>query len=88
MRLLLNIPFMTHIKCGFGKIVFVIRKEFDQAFRDRFDKFKNKITIKYVYQEVNPKVEGIITVERSKPWGTSHAVLVAKDVMSRAHSRN
>ena len=60
------------IKCGFGKIVFVIRKEFDQAFRDRFDKFKNKITIKYVYQEVNPKVEGIITVERSKPWGTSH----------------
>ena len=69
------------IKCGFGKIVFVIRKEFDQAFRDRFDKFKNKITIKYVYQEVNPKVEGIVTVERSKPWGTSHAVLVAKDII-------
>ena len=69
------------VKCGFGKIVFVIRKEFDQAFRERFDKFKNKITIKYVYQEVNPKVEGIITVERSKPWGTSHAVLVAKDVI-------
>ena len=48
------------INSGFGKIVFVIRKEFDAAFRDRFDKFKDKITIKYAYQEVNPLVEGII----------------------------
>tara|TARA_B000000532_G_scaffold244227_1_gene243226 strand:+ start:1427 stop:2326 length:900 start_codon:yes stop_codon:yes gene_type:complete len=69
------------IKSGFGKIVFVIRKEFDKAFRKRFDKFKDKITIEYTYQEVNPKVEGIKTVERNKPWGTSHAVLVAKDVI-------
>ena len=69
------------IKSGFGKIVFVIRNEFDEAFRDRFDKFKDKITIEYVYQEVNPKVMGITTVKRSKPWGTAHAVLVAKDVV-------
>ena len=69
------------INSGFGKIVFVIRKEFDAAFRDRFDKFKDKITIKYAYQEVNPLVEGIKTVERNKPWGTSHAVLVAKDLI-------
>jgi len=70
------------INSGFGKIVFVIRREFDEAFRNRFDKFKNKIIIEYTYQEVNPKVEGIITVERTKPWGTSHAVLVAKDVIN------
>ncbi len=69
------------IKFGFGKIVFVIRKEFDEAFRSRFDKFSDKITIKYVYQEVNLKVENITIVERTKPWGTSHAVLVAKDVI-------
>ena len=69
------------INSGFGKIVFVIRKEFDEAFRERFDKFNEKITIKYAYQEVNPNVEGIKTVEREKPWGTSHAVLVAKDLI-------
>ena len=70
------------IKSGFGKIVFVIRKEFDEAFRSRFDKFADKIQIEYAYQEVNVKVPGIATVERTKPWGTSHAVLVAKDVIS------
>ncbi len=69
------------IKAGFGKIVFVIRKEFDEAFRSRFDQFRNKINIEYVYQPVNIKLEGIDIVERSKPWGTSHAVLVAKDVI-------
>ena len=69
------------INSGFGKIVFVIRKEFDEAFRERFDKFNEKITIKYAYQEVNPNVEGIKTIEREKPWGTSHAVLVAKDLI-------
>ena len=69
------------IKTGFGKIVFVIRKEFDEAFRKRFDKFKDKISIEYAYQEVNPIVKNIVTAERLKPWGTSHAVLVAKDLI-------
>ena len=70
------------INSGFGKIVFVIRREFDEAFRARFDMFSYKIAIEYVYQPVNVKVEGITTVERTKPWGTSHAVLVAKDVIN------
>ena len=70
------------INSGFGKIVFVIRREFDEAFRSRFDKFSDKITIEYAYQEVNIKVEGITTIERKKPWGTSHAVLVAKDLIN------
>ena len=70
------------IKAGFGKIVFVIRNEFDEAFRSRFDRFRNKINIEYVYQPVNIKVDGLEIIERSKPWGTSHAVLVAKDVIN------
>ena len=70
------------IKAGFGKIVFVIRKEFDEAFRSRFDQFANKIAIEYVYQPVNFKVDGLDLIERTKPWGTSHAVLVAKDVIN------
>ena len=70
------------IKAGFGKIVFVIREEFDAAFREIFDAFKNRISIEYVYQPVNVKVDGLNLIERTKPWGTSHAVLVAKDVIN------
>ena len=75
------------INSGFGKIVFVIRKEFDEAFRSRFDQFSDRIQIEYAYQEVNVKVEGIDIVERTKPWGTSHAVLVAKDVINEPFAR-
>tara|TARA_B100000945_G_scaffold316520_1_gene317613 strand:+ start:601 stop:1500 length:900 start_codon:yes stop_codon:yes gene_type:complete len=71
------------INAGFGKIVFVIRKEFDEAFRSRFDVFCDKINIEYVYQEVNIKIPGISITDRTKPWGTSHAVLVAKDVIKQ-----
>ena len=70
------------IKAGFGKIVFVIREEFDAAFREIFDAFKDRISIEYVYQPVNVKVDGLNLIERTKPWGTSHAVLVAKDVIN------
>ena len=70
------------VKAGFGKIVFVIRKEFDEAFRSRFDRFADNIDIEYVYQPVNVTVDGVDIVERTKPWGTSHAVLVAKDVIN------
>jgi NDP-sugar pyrophosphorylase family protein len=70
------------IKAEFGKIVFVIREEFDTAFREIFDAFNDRIEIEYVYQPVNFKVEGLSLVERIKPWGTSHAVLVAKDVIN------
>ena len=70
------------IKAGFGKIVFVIREEFDAPFREIFDAFNERIQIEYVYQPVNVKVEGLDLAHRTKPWGTSHAVLVAKDVIN------
>jgi len=70
------------IKAGFGKIVFVIREEFDAEFRKIFDAFNDRIQIEYVYQPVNVKVDGLNLVERTKPWGTSHAVLVAKDIIN------
>ena len=70
------------ISSGFGKIVFVIRKEFDEAFRSRFNQFSDRIKIEYAYQPVNIKLDGVDIVERAKPWGTSHAVLVAKDIIN------
>ena len=70
------------INSGFGKIVFVIRREFDKQFRSRFDKFINFINIEYVYQDVNIQIPNVDIVDRVKPWGTSHAVLVAKPVIN------
>ena len=70
------------IQSGFGKIVFVIRQEFDEAFRSRFSKFEDRIEIAYAYQPVQVELEGVDLVERQKPWGTSHAVLVAKEFIN------
>ncbi len=72
------------IRAGFGKVVFVIRESFAEEFKDRFEsKLAGKIEIEYVYQEVNKLPEGFDLPEgREKPWGTGHAVLMAKDVIN------
>lgn len=68
------------IRAGFGKVVFVIRREIESAFREQFsDKFEDKIEIEYVYQEHDYPVPGIDKFpKREKPWGTAHAMLVAE----------
>lgn len=68
------------IKAGFGKVVFVIRKSFEDAFKERFgNRFEGKIEIAYAFQQINIKMAGIKDMpERTKPWGTAHAVLAAK----------
>jgi UTP-glucose-1-phosphate uridylyltransferase len=72
------------IRAGFGKVVFVIRESFADAFREKFDaKLKGKIQTEYVFQELDALPEGFSLPEgREKPWGTGHAVLVAKDVIN------
>jgi len=72
------------IQAGFGKVVFVIRQSFADAFRASFDsKLAGKIQTEYVFQELDSFVPdpSRISPGRSKPWGTGHAVLVAKDLV-------
>lgn len=71
------------IRAGFGKVVFVIRESFADAFREKFDpKLKGKIDVEYVYQELDNLPEGFTVPEgREKPWGTAHAILVTKEVI-------
>ena len=71
------------IQAGFGKVVFVIRENIEADFRAFFDeKLKGKIEVDYVFQETNKIPEGLsFNPERVKPWGTGHAVLMAKDVI-------
>lgn len=68
------------IQAGFGKIVMVVRQNILEDMKALFDpRWGNQITIEYAIQEVNIPIEGIDNLpERKKPWGTGHAVMVAK----------
>lgn len=71
------------IKAGFGKIVFVIRKDFEQQFREQvLSKYEGHIPAELVFQSLDALPGGFSVPEgREKPWGTNHAVLMAKDVI-------
>ncbi len=68
------------IRAGFGKIVFVIRKDIEEQVKERFvEKLLGKIEVDYVFQEISNIPGGIrVSPERQKPWGTSHAILVTE----------
>ena len=70
-------------RAGFGKVVFVIRKDIEQAFRDQVGgRFEDNIDVEYVFQELDDLPEGFsVPPERTKPWGTVHAMLAARDVI-------
>lgn len=71
------------IRAGFGKVVFVIRKDFEQNFKSICEpKLNGRIKTEYVDQDLTDFTNGFeIPKERTKPWGTAHAVLCAGDVI-------
>jgi NDP-sugar pyrophosphorylase family protein len=71
------------IRAGFNKVVFVIRHDFEEDFREIFiDKLQGKVKVEIAYQELTNIPEGFtFHPERKKPWGTAHAMLVAKDAI-------
>lgn len=70
------------LMAGFGKFVFIIRKSFEKEFKEIFNKkLEGKAEVAYVYQELENVPERYINPERTKPWGTGHALLMAKDVV-------
>lgn len=72
------------IKAGFNRIVFVIRPDMEGAFKDIFlSKYKGKIDIDYCFQTVDMVPSWYKRdPNRTKPWGTAHALLVSKDVIN------
>jgi NDP-sugar pyrophosphorylase family protein len=72
------------IRAGFGKITFVIRNDFEEAFKQCIGaKVAERIEVDYVYQDLNQLPAGYsLPAERTKPWGTGHAIWVAKDAIA------
>ena len=61
------------IQAGFGKVVFVIRRDFAEAFKSAIgDKFEGRIEVAYAYQDLTDLPEGFsVPIGREKPWGTA-----------------
>lgn len=71
------------LRAGFGKIVFVIRHDFEQDFREKvLSKYEGHVPTEIVFQSIDALPEGYTVPEgRTKPWGTNHAVLMGKDAI-------
>ena len=76
------------LEAGFNKIVFIIRKDIEDAFKeaigDRIEETCKKLNVEiaYAYQELDALPEGVeLPADRTKPWGTGQAVLACKDVL-------
>jgi dTDP-glucose pyrophosphorylase len=70
------------INAGYKKVVFIIRKELQEAFDHHYkERFKGKIKLDYVYQDEFKIYEEHFSIERSKPWGTGHAMLSVRKVV-------
>lgn len=71
------------IQAGFGKIVWVIRKDFEEQFRTQIlSKYEGKVKCELCFQSIDALPEGFTVPEgRQKPWGTNHAVLMGKDII-------
>ncbi|MBP5676976.1 MAG: nucleotidyltransferase [Bacteroidales bacterium] len=83
-EIIMDYSIVDAIRAGFGKVVFVIRHSFEEEFKSRINAahFGNKIEVEYVFQELDKLPEGFSVPEgREKPWGTNHAILMAKDVI-------
>lgn len=70
-------------RAGFGKVVFIIRKDIEEAFRTQIgSKYEGLMEVEYAFQDINDLPEPFTVPEgRSKPWGTAHAIRSARDVV-------
>ena len=80
---LLEYSIYDAIRAGFGKIVFVIRRDFEAEFKEQIGRrFEDKIVVQYAFQSIDDLPSGFSVPEgRTKPWGTGQAVLACKELI-------
>jgi len=71
-------------RAGFGKVVFVIRRDFEKEFKEKIgSKYEGFIPVDYAFQDISDLPQGCsVPAERSKPWGTAHAIRAARSAVS------
>jgi choline kinase len=82
-EVLLDYSVFDALRAGFGKIVFIIRHDFEEDFKAQVSaRFSKQIPVDFAYQELNKLPAGVsVPPGREKPWGTAHAILCARDVV-------
>ena len=82
-HIIMDFSIYDAVRAGFKKVIFIIKKENEQDFRDAIgDRLSDKVEIVYVHQDLNNIPEGFQVPEgRVKPWGTGHAVLSCAEVI-------
>lgn len=82
-HIIIDFSIYDAIQAGFEKIVFIIKKANEEAFKETIGKrLEKKVQVEYVYQELDKVPEGFAVPEgREKPFGTGHAILCCKDVI-------
>jgi len=82
-EILLDYSVYDALRSGFGKIVFIIRREIEEAFRGRVEPtIGRRCEIHYVQQSLDAVPEGFgVRPAREKPWGTAHAIFLCKKVI-------
>ena len=82
-QLIIDYSIYDAIRAGFETVVFVIKHEIEDAFKEAIgDRMSKVMNVKYAYQELNDLPEGYeFPAERTKPWGTAHAILAARKVV-------
>ena len=72
------------IKAGFTKVVFIIRKDFEQEFKSKItDKYEGQIQVEFAFQDLNDLPDEFTCPEsREKPWGTGHAIFSARNIIN------
>ncbi len=81
---MLDFSVFDALRAGFNKVVFVIRRDFEHAFRNAVGaKFSGQIEVAYAFQDLHDLPSGFTVPDgRTKPWGTAHAIRAARDLIS------
>ncbi len=82
-EIILELSVFDAITAGFKKVVFIIKKEIEQDFKEAIgNKFSDYIEVEYVFQDIHTLPVGCqVPAQRVKPWGTAHALMCCKEVI-------
>ncbi|MGL1893579.1 MAG: sugar phosphate nucleotidyltransferase [Spirochaetaceae bacterium] len=83
-EIIIDYSIFDAVKAGFGKVVFVIRRDIEEMFKEHIgSRFEGIIPVEYAYQQLDDLPPGFkVPKGRTKPWGTGHAIFAAREVIN------